>query len=64
MFWLYNFALFSRSLIVGKFCRSLYPYEAQNHDELSFDAGQIMTIVSVEDQDWIAVRNEKSLIKK
>ncbi|RWS22956.1 FCH and double SH3 domains protein 2-like protein, partial [Leptotrombidium deliense] len=45
--------------LVGKTCQTLYPYEGQSGDELSFVEGEILQILAVTDNDWATAQNSK-----
>ncbi|XP_074599300.1 FCH and double SH3 domains nervous wreck isoform X2 [Brevipalpus obovatus] len=45
-------------LLVGKRVRALYDYNAQGEGELSLQVGQILTVLSAEDKDWVTGQTE------
>uniref|UniRef100_T1K9U1 SH3 domain-containing protein n=1 Tax=Tetranychus urticae TaxID=32264 RepID=T1K9U1_TETUR len=47
------------SQLVGRRVRALYPYEALNQDELSFEVDQILTVLSAADEAWVTAQNDK-----
>lgn len=47
--------------MVGKVCRAVYAYQAQNADELEVAEEEQLTIVSASDQDWVTGQNVQGL---
>ena len=45
------------ALMVGKICRAVYAYQAQNSDELEVAEEEQLTVLSASDQDWVAAQN-------
>lgn len=43
--------------MVGKICRAVYPFQAQNPDELEMAEEEQLTIISASDQDWVTAQN-------
>lgn len=43
--------------MVGKICRAVYAYQAQNEDELEVAEEEQLTIISASDQDWVTAQN-------
>lgn len=43
--------------MVGKICRAVYAYQAQNTDELEVAEEEQLTIISAADQDWVTAQN-------
>lgn len=39
--------------------RAIYPYEAQEDNEVTFDEGDLLTLLDRLDEDWWLVRNER-----
>lgn len=45
--------------MVGKIVRALYPYPAQNDDELDIQEGEELTVVNAVDRDWVSGKNSQ-----
>lgn len=45
--------------LVGKLCQTLYPYESQNQDDLSFLENESLTILEALDKDWVKAQNDR-----
>lgn len=45
------------TLMVGKLVRALYPYSAQNNDELDLNEDENLTVISASDKDWVNAQN-------
>lgn len=43
--------------LVGKVCRAVYPYQAQNSDELDLNEEEVVTVTSASDADWVSAQN-------
>lgn len=50
------------TLMVGKLVRALYPYAAQNTDELDLTEEETLTVISASDKDWVNAQNETGRI--
>ncbi|CAG2100177.1 unnamed protein product [Medioppia subpectinata] len=48
--------------LVGKICQTLYPYESQNQDDLSFLDNENLTILEALDNDWVKAQNDRYMI--
>ena len=47
--------------LVGKMCQTLYPYESQNQDDLSFLENESLTILEALDKDWVKAQNDRCM---
>lgn len=45
--------------LVGKICITLYPYESQTQDDLSFVENEHLTILEAIDKDWVKAQNDR-----
>lgn len=47
--------------MVGKLCRAVYSFQAQNADELEIAEEEQLTIISASDQDWVTAQNAQGM---
>lgn len=47
--------------MVGKLCRAVYAYQAQNEDELDLVEEEQLNIISASDQDWVTAQNSQGM---
>lgn len=50
-----------RTLMVGKICRAVYAYQAQNSDEIDMAEEEQLTVVSAVDRDWVTAQNAQGM---
>lgn len=48
------------NLLLNKRVLTLYPFERNNEDELSFEENEVLVIIGINDEDWIKARNERT----
>ena len=57
----FNLMYIFRTTLVGKICQTLYPYESQNQDDLSFLDNENLTILEALDKDWVKAQNDRCI---
>ena len=48
--------------MVGKICRAVYAYQAQNSDEIEMAEEEQLTIVNAVDRDWVTAHNAQGQV--
>jgi hypothetical protein len=52
-----TYAQVDQQLLIGKKVRALYPYSAQNEDELDLAELEEVQVISAEEKDWVKATN-------
>ncbi|XP_054163435.1 protein nervous wreck-like [Oppia nitens] len=58
----YDYTPLEGPLLVGKTCQTLYQYEAQTQDELSFVENENIIVLEAIDNDWVNGQNDRYMV--